>query len=140
MRVQRNIFVVSALSFLLVFLPVVCCCLTSVAQAHGGQASVVAKDRPCCDGQAKTKADSQLQHDSSKCECQNHIFAKAANIVPGGLEALFSQDQLIQLPGSISALVLSIDNPGEEFAFGAVHSPPRLSSNPLYIEFRTFRL
>ncbi len=136
MRVQRNIFVISAFSFLLVFLPVVCCCLTSTAQAS----VAVAKGRPCCDGQAKMQADSQLQHDSSKCECQNHIFAKAANIVPGGLETLFSQGQLIQLQSSISALVLSIDNPDGELAFGVVHSPPLLSSNPLYIQFRTFRL
>lgn len=137
MKVKLNIFVIWSLAFFLVLVPVLCCCLTNMAQAQGHAAKDVANINECCGSKNKNV---QPQHDSSKCDCPNHSLAKAVSAVPGTWEVFPAQRLLNLYPTSFLALALSSDTLRYASAHQVDSSPPPHTSNPLYIEFRALHL
>lgn len=140
MGLKKNIFGILALSFLLIFIPVLCCCLTgfgsqalAAAQKFTGPSPV----HKCCDSQTTSKPS---QQDSSQCDCPNHSLIKVMDVPLGGVEVISAQDQ--SRPESNISLSMTVPDDSSRFvsAYQIANSPPRDLGNPCYIEFRTLRL
>lgn len=138
MKARLNTLIILPLAFLIAFVPIFCCCLTGQAQAQGQMASAAANNsHKCCDSQTKNN---QPQHDSSQCDCANHLLSKATNIVPDNLGTFFAQNHSNLYQINVFALVLSSENPRYSSAYQVTHSPPFKSSSPFYIQYHTLRV